>query len=275
MRAIPYPGVNALARVAARTTLTRALLSVALVALVLVTAAAARHPKLAEPQFLPPHAGGIVVLDVSASIGADTYSRIGQTLRQLVARGGRSGLVVFSSAAYEALPPGTPASALRPIARYFTLPAATVPGEQPSFPTNPWTKTFTGGTRISVGLKLALSLLNDGKVKHPAAVLVSDLGDDSNDLNNLTDVVTAFKTEKIPLRVVALNAAPNDQAFFEKLLGNATAIIPGALPGDHPAAAETPHTSFPTWLVVLTVGIASLLAVNELRSARLRWGGAA
>ena len=55
------------------------------------------------------------MLDLSASITADTYSRIHQTLQQLVARGGRYGLVVFSNIAYEALPPGTPASALEPI----------------------------------------------------------------------------------------------------------------------------------------------------------------
>jgi hypothetical protein len=115
VRTIPYAGARIFAQIAARTTLARAALSIVLVALVLATAAAARHPQLNEPQFTPPHAGGIVVLDLSASISADTYSRIGQTLRQIVRRGGRYGLVVFSNTAYEALPPGTPASALQPL----------------------------------------------------------------------------------------------------------------------------------------------------------------
>ena len=64
------------------------------------------------------------MLDVSASISADTYSRIGATLSSLARSGGRYGLVVFSDQAYEALPPGTPASDLRPLVRYFTLPPA-------------------------------------------------------------------------------------------------------------------------------------------------------
>ena len=272
MTTIPYAGLRAFARIAARTTLARAVLSVALVALVLVTAAAARHPRVDEPQFVPPHAGGIVVLDLSASISTDTFSRIGTTLTRLVARGGRYGLVVFSNTAYEALPVGTPASALKPLIRYFTLQPPAIPGEQPSFPTNPWTTSFTSGTKISVGLALALELLNSDHIKHPAVVLVSDLADDNSDLTKLTTTLTAYKAEHAHLNIVPLNAAPNDEAFFANLLGKATSIIPSVAHGQ--SVSLTPKSSFPTWLVILTIGVAILLAGNELRSARLRWGGA-
>ena len=97
----------------------------------------------------------MVVLDLSASISSDTFSRIGETLRGSPTRDGRYGLVVFSDVAYEALPPGTPASALRPLVRYFTLPSADAPGERADLPDQPVERAFSGGTRISAGLELA------------------------------------------------------------------------------------------------------------------------
>ena len=73
---------------------------------------------------------------------------------------GRYGLVVFSNVAYEALPPGSPASALRPLIRYFTVPTARRrPGAAAPLPTNPWTLSFSSGTRISAGLDLAHRIL--------------------------------------------------------------------------------------------------------------------
>jgi hypothetical protein len=271
LRTIPYAGLRAFAQIAARTTLARAVLSVVLIALVLVTAAAARHPQLNEPRFTPPRAGGIVVLDLSASISADTYSRIGQTLRQIVRRGGRYGLVVFSNTAYEALPPGTPASALQPLERYFTLLPA-IPGEQPGFPNNPWANSFTSGTKISAGLGLALELLGTDRIKHPAVVLVSDLGDASSDVAQLQGVLAVYKAKKIPFTIVSLNAAANDEAVFTAALGPDLSVLQGALPGSHPTAQGGATARFPRRLLILTILVAALLAANELRSARLRWG---
>ena len=71
---------------------------------------------------LPSNANVVIVLDLSASISSDSFSRIGATLRVLSRTGDRVGLVVFSDDAYEALPPGTPAADLAPLVRYFTLP---------------------------------------------------------------------------------------------------------------------------------------------------------
>jgi hypothetical protein len=270
VRNIPYSGLGVFAQIAARTTLARAALSAALLALVVATAAAARHPQLNEPRFTPPHAGGIVVLDLSASISTDTYSRIGQTLRQIVRRGGRYGLVVFSNTAYEALPPGTPASALQPLERYFTLQPA-ITGEQPTFPVNPWLNSFTSGTKISAGLGLALDLLGTDRIKHPAVVLVSDLQDDSSDILQLKTVLAVYKVKKIPFTVVGLNAAASDQAVFTEALGKDVSVLQGALPGTTPVGG-TASARFPEWLLILTIVVAALLAANELRSARLRWG---
>jgi hypothetical protein len=143
---IPYAGARGLGRLAAQTKLVRVLLAVALVLFVLATAASARHPHSTVQPFVSPKAGGIIVLDLSASVTSDTYSRIHESLQELIARGGRYGLVVFSNTAYEALPPGTPASALQPLLRYFAVPANTPPGEQPTFPNNPWSESFKSGT---------------------------------------------------------------------------------------------------------------------------------
>jgi hypothetical protein len=271
---IPYAGAQALARIAARTMVARVVLGVALVALVLAAAAAARHPQLNKQPLISPNAGGMIVLDLSASVGTDTFSRIGESLTELVAKGGRYGLVVFSSSAYEALPPGTPASALRPLIRYFTLPKEVPAGEQATFPTNPWTSSFTEGTQISKGLDLARMIELNEHAKHPAVVLISDLADDPTDQQRLPGELQAYKRAKIHLSIVALNAAPNDERFFEQLLGSAATVTAAALPGQRPGAAAAPHASFPTWVVILAIAVASLLAANELRSARLRWGGA-
>jgi hypothetical protein len=273
MTRIPYAGAHEFGRLAARTKLVRVALAVVLVALVLAAAASARHPRAAAQPLVSPRAGGVVVLDLSASITADTYSRIHESLQELVARGGRYGLVVFSNVAYEALPPGTPASALEPIVRYFTLPSVTPAGEQPQFPTNPWTASFTSGTEISNALDLARSIELANHTRHPAVVLISDLADDPNDFQRLDTVLNEYHAEGVQLRVIALNADPNDLQRFKGLIGKASSIIPAGLTGANPNAVKPPTTSFPTALVVLAVLVAVLLGLNELRAARLSWGG--
>jgi hypothetical protein len=272
MSAIPYTGAQTLARYAARTTVARVVLGIALVALVVLTALAARHPQLDKKPLLPANSGGIIVLDVSASIASDTYARIGQELQKLVDAGGRYGLVVFSSGAYQALPPGTPASALRPLIRFFTLPGQVTPGEQPTYPRNPWSQSFTSGTQIARGLDLARQIETANNVKNKSVVLISDLADDPTDLSRLNDVLAAYKHDRIKLLIVPLNAADVDLARFSAVAAK-TLATPS--PGSHPPVAAPARASFPTTLVVLTVVVALLLGLNELRSARLRWGGGA
>jgi hypothetical protein len=271
MTTLPYVGARALKPLARRTAVVRAVLAAVLVALVITAALAVRHPHASELPILPASAGGVVVLDLSASITSDTYSRIHNTLQQLVTRGGRYGLVLFSNTAYEALPPGTPASALDPMVRYFSAAPGASPGEQPSFPLNPWTNSFTSGTAISQGLDLARAIELHSHTRHPAVVLISDLADDPSDVPLLSQVLTEYHAEHVALRVIALNAAPNDEAFFARLVGNASSIVPAQLsPRGH--ATTSVSSRLPAWFVVAAVAVSALLALNEVRSARLRWG---
>jgi hypothetical protein len=268
MSAIPLAGAGgALAGNARRTVLVRRLLAAAVCILVVLAALAARHPATTRPTSLPVRSGDIVVLDLSASISSDTFSRIGETLRKLVATGGRYGLVVFSNVAYEALPPGTRASALRPLIRYFTV----APNATGALPTSPWTLSFSRGTRISAGLDLAHRIIVENHLDRARVVLISDLADDPADIQRLNEVATTeYGRGRTALRVVALNAAPADAAFFEHIAG--AAIADAAPAPQHPAPpAAAPRTDLPLTLVLAIVAAVVALAIYALWAARLRW----
>jgi hypothetical protein len=103
-------------------------------------------------------------------------------------------------------------------------------------------------------------------------LLISDLGDDPQDIQRLIAVLSGFHRNGVTLRVIALNAAPNDAAFFQRLIGNAAAVIPAGLTPTRAGPITSPSASFPTLLVVLAALVALLLAALELRNARLRFG---
>ena len=63
------------------------------------------------------------MLDISSSTDSAPPREIPGVLRHLANAGGRSGLVLFSDVAYEALPLGATSEELRPFLRYFRRPA--------------------------------------------------------------------------------------------------------------------------------------------------------
>ncbi|HZS24963.1 MAG TPA: vWA domain-containing protein [Gaiellaceae bacterium] len=248
---------------------------------VLLTAAAAavalgiafllesRHPHTQTIVPLPAHADTVLVLDLSASISSDTYSRIGGTLAALSRSGRRFGLVVFSDQAYEALPPGTPSADLAPFVRYFTLPPQRSPGFAPAFPPNPWgVSGFSGGTRISAGMELAHRIAASGG-RHATVVLVSDLDDNPNDLTRLATVMLAFRRDHVPVRIVGLNPEPNDVALFQRLTQPAPVVAEAPTLSQAPPQDRTP---FPWLLVALALALAAVLAAGALWAPRLDWG---
>ena len=213
---------------------------------------------------LPPHTNGVIVLDMSASIGSSTYALIGGTLQTLSRSGGRYGLVVFSASAYEALPPGTPASDLAPLVRYFKLPAKG--GQFAGFPSNPWT-TFTSGTKISAGMQLATRLA--AAQRRPATIiLVSDLNDDPGDLRALTQVLFSDRAKHIPVHIVGLNPTQADVDYVENALGPRTQVTSPPTLREAPSHITTP---FPWGLVALAVAISVLLGVGLAWAPRLDW----
>jgi hypothetical protein len=270
MSAIPLADYARLGRAHRRTRAIRAVLAMLLVGLVCGAVVAAARPSTKTLSFLPSGSTGIVVLDLSASISTDTFQRIGTTLRELASTNGRYGLVVFSDVAYQALPPGTPSAELKPYARFFTLPP-TRNGFLPQFPVNPWTNSFSGGTRIAAGLGLAFRIIQLHHIKQPAVVLVSDLDDDPGDLKSLAGVSLAYRQAGIPVRIVALDPQPKDQALFGRLLERAATVQQGRLPGER---AQTVGADAPPWLSTLVALIALALGVNELWASRLTWGHA-
>jgi hypothetical protein len=266
--ALPLVDAPLLAAAARRTRLERAALVAALALALLVAVLATRHPDLQGAPLVPQGSDGIVVLDLSASISPDTYARIGATLDRLAAGGGRAGLVIFSDVAYEALPPGTPAEQLRPLVRYFTLPKARQPGFLPQLPKNPWADTFSGGTRISTGIELARDVARRDRLRRPTLVLVSDLDDDPTDLARLRPLLTDLDASGVRLRVVSLNASPEDARFFRRVVARDD-IVRARLP--QAAAQPSRRAALPAALAVAVLAAAALLAAHALLFNRLVW----
>jgi hypothetical protein len=243
-----------------------------LAVLVCVAAAAALgvalHARSGAAAVLPRGTNGIVVLDVSASISSDTYARISTTLHDLARSHGRFGLVLFSDTAYQTLPPGTPSANLLPFARFFDVPPQTGPGVAPPLPRSPWSDSFSAGTHISAGLQLALDVASERHLRRPSVLLVSDLDDDTADLQRLTDVALAYRHAGIPLRVVGLNPSPEDAHLAASLLARPGDLRLARLPGE----GGTSFAGQSAWpLALLTVVVGLLLALFVPLADRLRW----
>ncbi len=217
---------------------------------------------------LPASSTGIVVLDVSASISSDTYARIAATLRRLVDSNGRYGLILFSDTAYQALPPNTPSSELKPMVRFFDIPTEKTPGALPQAPRSPWTDAFGAGTRISTGLSLALDEIRKERLAHPAVLLVSDLDNDSGDVDRVSQTAIAYRRAGIPLHVVGLNAAPQDVAFIRRFLTAKGSFEQAALPSEQASGSSgSTDLRLVALAALAAVGLGGFLLLAE----PLRW----
>ncbi len=241
------------------------------IALLVAALLSTRGGRTTNAALLPAGSRSVVVLDLSASLSSDTFSREGATISRLADSGGRMSLVVFSDVAYEAMPLGTPASELQPIARLFTLtPRAGSTGAAPTLPVNPWTNTFTSGTSISSGLALAGDVLRRAHVKKGQIVLVSDLADDPNDVTRLTQVLLQLRREGVSVHAIALDPAAGDAAFFQRLLGRLGAISLAGLPSAGSAGTVPSNDAgVPRELIGLAAALLVLLAANEWFGRRL------
>lgn len=244
-----------------------ALAGVAIAALVAFLVSSFRQP--AETgSLLPASSGGVVVLDVSASISSDTYARIAATLDRLIRSKGSYGLILFSDTAYQALPPNTPARELEPLLRFFDVPQETSPGALPQAPRSPWTDAFGAGTRISTGLSLALDVIRKERLSRPAVLLVSDLDDDSGDVDRVSQTAIAYRRAGIPLHVVGLNAAPEDAAFIRRFVTGKGSFEQAALPSER---AGSSNGKVDETLVALAIIVVIALGGFLVLAEPLRW----
>ncbi len=246
-----------------------ALLAATAIACAVASLLVARSPRTRTLVPLGRSANAVLVLDLSASVSAGTSSRIAGTLRMLSASGGRFALVVFSDLAYEALPPGTPAGDLTPLIRFFKIPRQPGSPVAPSFPPNPWANTFTGGTSISSGMALARQIALAQRPR-PTVILVSDLDDNPGDLTALSGVLADDRRDGVPVRVVGLDPAPEDVAFFAAALGT-NARISFAPTLEQAAARQA--TPFPWALAALALVAAVTLGLREGWAPKLDWRG--
>ena len=261
---IPLADASTFRTRALATRLVLAALATAAVAAAVGVVLASRFSNSQTLVLLPSNANVVIVLDLSASISSDSFSRIGATLRVLSRSGERVGLVIFSDQAYEALPSGTPAADLAPLVRYFTLARQSEPG---LYPLNPWGSAFTGGTNIAAGMETAIDIAVAQRPR-AAVMLVSDLDDDPNNLPALTAVGAVAQHDGVPIRIVGLSPTAANVAYFRSVFGRNAPIVEAPTPAQ---AARQEQTPFPWTLVALALAAATALALREGWAPRLGW----
>ena len=278
---IPVADAPSLAGAARRTTFFRLLLVVALLGAAALAYVFATGLDARPSSYFAEGATGVVVIDFSTSIDPGKYRRIARVLRTVAETSQPVGLVVYSDAAYEAIPPGTRGDVLRPLLRFYEppdrAPSSRVRGGfgaplARELPASPWHRRFRGGTRISAGLAVAREMLVRDRVRGGSVMLVSDLDDSPFDTARLGDEAIRYRRAGIDLRLVPLSPAREDRELFMRLFG------PAAFVGHRELLANseleerrTLVGSFPVGLVAAAAAFLLLLALNERLNARLRW----
>lgn len=277
---VPLADAGPLRPLLRRGRILRLVLALMLVASAVLAIAEATRLRAQPAPVALPNTSAILVVDISSSITSAVYRQIEHTLHTAARSGDRYGLVVFSDVAYEALPPGSPGDELHPYRRFFTpvLPELRPGSPSPTaseltFPANPWASSFSGGTRISTGLALALRVLQREQIADPSVTLVSDLADDASDVPSLATVLGQYDLLRIPLRIVALSPGQQDRALFQSLLSGDGKIEEAPTPPRSAAAPLIPvgETGPPRALIALAAALLVALALNELALGRLTW----
>ena len=290
-QSIPVAGADGLDRHVRRTMVVRLGLGAILLLVIALAVAFGQDPDKRARQLFPGSESGVLVLDMSASVGTPGRNFV-RPIEYLSRTGQEFGLVVFSDVAYEAVPPGTSASELRAYLRIFkprVRPCEADPGDECPPGTrrmsaaemrrlgqgreqNPWSETFRGGTRISTGLRLARSVLEREGMTQRGVLLVSDLDDSSFDVPALTRELIRYKEQEIPLRVVALRPFNDDRLYFRRMLGR-EAFVRRANLSPRTATRRSVRTAeaFPVDLAAIGLAALLLLALNEHYCGRLTW----
>jgi hypothetical protein len=290
-QAIPLADADAMAKSARRQTFVRVILAVGLVAALVGAVVFAQRPGEGERIIVKGADSGVVVLDLSASIGqpgrtvVDPFEYLADTDQEF-------GLVIFSGRAYEMLPPGTSSAELRPIIRAL-LPFPDVclartdiqcpPDTRRVVPDSkegqrirrlsvtPWDSNWRGGTEISTGLNLARQMLERHNMKDHGVLLISDLDDATLDVPQLTRELITYRAEGIPIHLVALAPFDDDRFFFERILGKDAFVNHADMTPGLDARRRAQRAGVPEGLTGLALLLLTLLALNEHFCGRLAW----
>lgn len=253
--AIGVHDATAFRTASARAGILRLVTAGAAVGLVVAALAQARDLDARPPGLVPSGTTAVAVVDLSLSIEDAQYRLVDGAFRRLIEENASIGLVVFSDLAYELLPPGTPASELRPILRLLVPPRA---GE----PVNPWTGAFRSGTRVSTALQLARSMLERNRIDSGSILLVSDLETAPDDVPALTRTVASLRRGRTELRVVGLSPSSDAQLIFRGLFQDEV-FDPTPDRGEAAGRRSGTAAPFPTTLVVLAALALLALAAAE------------
>jgi hypothetical protein len=281
--AIPLADTADLGRLARRTSIVRVALLLAILATIGFAIFEASQLHVGQATLLGPGASGVLVLDISSSTDSAPPREIPGVLRHLANAGGRSGLVLFSDVAYEALPLGATSEELRPFLRYFrrpALPPVPTPGVNGRFtqpppivrrPT-PWSRSFRSGTRISAGLESARRMVLEEPSRGHDVLLVSDLNDSLFDVASLEQTLRRYKRDGIHLRIVALRPTVENRGFFVSRVGKSAFVERAAFADGLTGQSGRPLAGGTPWaLIGLIALLAVALAANELFCGRLEW----
>jgi hypothetical protein len=262
-RAIPSPDAGALRRARVRTGIVRTVLVALTCGLLGAAFLTARSLEPRNSELTPGGRSGVVVIDLSLSIVGRDYARVRGILERLIRADNRMGLVVFSDAAYELLPPRTPAKELRPLLRFFTVRSG-------QLPPNPWTPGFQAGTRISTALALAQEMLVRDRVSPASIILISDLESAPDDYTALGRTMSRIERSSTTMRIVPLSPSTGARRLFEGLLGPGAFVDP-VEPNAGPTQPldVTLSGESPLWLLLAGGLCLVALAAHERFAGRL------
>jgi hypothetical protein len=256
-----------LAAPAQRTTAVRVGLALALAATLAGAVLISRTAGSGRADVLPVGAKtGVLVLDVSASVSGPPFERAGAVVRGLVRANQAMGLVMFSDVGYELLPPNSPPSSMQQFLRFFA--PKSVHNGAPIFGQSPWSQ-FSGGTRISTGLIAGQAALRRAHVTDGSLVLLSDLNDSEDDRDALVTEAQALQRAHVPIRILPINASPQNVQIFIHLFGSGSFVGAKAFTKASQQKVEPIVASSPWALIAVGLVLIGLLAANERLNSRL------
>jgi hypothetical protein len=264
---LPYGELASLRRPLRRARILRALLAGALVATFVVALAIAFSRDARPNALLPAGTTGMIVLDLSASTGAKR--EVGELVARIASTNERTGLVVFSDGAYEVLPPGIHGRDLAPMIRFFV----TGPGGR-TIP-DPWSSAFAGGTNVLGGIETALDSFRRDGITAASILLISDLEFVPEQIARLPALLTQLRETEVSVRILPVDARPEQQSFFERVLGpdafvdvdEAQAVATAS--GSERDLFRLAEEGMPWLFALFAAVLLALLAANERLCGRL------